>query len=114
MGGIYLMAAIILLFIIMGVFLLQGKGSWPIAGYNTASKEEKARYDQRKLCRAMGLFCLYEVVLLTVLTLFCLRVELGRMREQALLPIAFGFVGLTILGVIIMIYYTNFRCKKKG
>ena len=34
--------------------MLAGKGSFLIAGYNTASKEKKACYDEKKLCRVVG------------------------------------------------------------
>jgi hypothetical protein len=43
--------ALIIIFIICGIFLLFGKGSWLIAGYNTSSKEEKEKFDEKKLCR---------------------------------------------------------------
>ncbi len=36
------------------MFFSQGKGAFLIAGYNTASKAEKARYDEKTLCRFMG------------------------------------------------------------
>lgn len=32
-----------------------GKGSFLIAGYNTASEKEKAKYNEKKLCRIVGL-----------------------------------------------------------
>jgi hypothetical protein len=38
----------------LSVILLLGKGSFLIAGYNTASKETKQRYDAKKLCRVVG------------------------------------------------------------
>ncbi len=38
----------------LSVALLMGKGSFLIAGYNTASQEEKRRYDKKKLCRTVG------------------------------------------------------------
>ena len=44
-----------LIFGIMAIFLLMGKGGFLIAGYNTASESEKARYDEKKLCRVMGI-----------------------------------------------------------
>lgn len=37
------------LFAVLSILLLSGKGSWLIAGYNTASPEEKAKYDSKKL-----------------------------------------------------------------
>ncbi|MGM0898615.1 MAG: DUF3784 domain-containing protein [Bacillota bacterium] len=44
----------ILLFFTMGLVLLQGKGASFIAGYNTMSAEEKAKYDEVALCKATG------------------------------------------------------------
>jgi hypothetical protein len=38
----------------MSIALLMGKGSFLIAGYNTAGKEKKQRYDEKKLCRVVG------------------------------------------------------------
>lgn len=43
-----------LLFLTMGLVLLQGKGAILIAGYNTLSAEEKAKYDEAALCKATG------------------------------------------------------------
>lgn len=42
------------LFIILGVVFSLGKGAFLIAGYNTLSKEEKAKYDKNTLCKFMG------------------------------------------------------------
>jgi len=42
---------IIILFLVLGIVLWRGKGAWLIAGYNTSSKSEKARYDEKALCR---------------------------------------------------------------
>lgn len=42
------------LFLVLGVVFSRGKGSSLIAGYNTASPEEKAKYDEKKLCKAMS------------------------------------------------------------
>src|SRR5690606_26373554 len=38
----------------LGIALLQGKGAWLIAGYNTLSDEDKAKYDELALCKATG------------------------------------------------------------
>ena len=46
-------AAVVLL-LILGVIFLKGKGAFLIAGYNTASKAEKEKIDEKKLCRYMG------------------------------------------------------------
>ena len=41
-------------FAVMGVLFWTGKGGWLIAGYNTASAEEKKKYDEKKLNRTMA------------------------------------------------------------
>lgn len=38
----------------LGILFLNGKGSFLIAGYNTASKAEKETIDERKLCNYVG------------------------------------------------------------
>lgn len=38
----------------MALLIFVGKGDWLIAGYNTASKEEKAKYDVKRLRLVMG------------------------------------------------------------
>lgn len=45
---------VILLFLFLGLVFSRGKGAFLIAGYNTASREEKAKYDEKALCRCMG------------------------------------------------------------
>ena len=42
------------LFVLLGILFSRGKGAFLIAGYNTASAVEKARYNERALCRFMG------------------------------------------------------------
>lgn len=39
---------------IMGVVILAGKGDNLIAGYNTASKEEREKYDVKRLRALLG------------------------------------------------------------
>lgn len=45
---------LIILFGIMTIVFLMGKGSFLIAGYNTASAKDKQKYDDKKLCQCMG------------------------------------------------------------
>lgn len=42
------------IFIILGLVFRKGKGTFLIAGYNTASKTAKERIDETKLCRYMS------------------------------------------------------------
>ena len=50
----FIFLGIDLIFIILAILFFCGKGSSLIAGYNTASKAERAKYDEKALCRAMG------------------------------------------------------------
>lgn len=43
-----------LLFMILGVIFLCGKGDYLIAGYNTASPAERAKFNKKALCRSMA------------------------------------------------------------
>ncbi len=42
--------------ILMGWLIKYKKVTWLISGYNTASRQEKERYDIEKLCQYMGNF----------------------------------------------------------
>ena len=44
------------LFVLLGILFACGKGSGLIAGYNTASPHQKAKYDEKKLCKVMSKF----------------------------------------------------------
>lgn len=46
------LAGVIILF--LGIIIRVFNASWLIAGYNTASREEKARYDEEALTRFVG------------------------------------------------------------
>ena len=46
--------AIAALFLVLGIIFAAGKGANLIAGYNTASPEEKAKTDEKKLLKAMS------------------------------------------------------------
>ena len=47
-------AVMAVLLALLGVLFSRGKGAFLIAGYNTAPAAEKARYDEKALCRFMG------------------------------------------------------------
>lgn len=48
------MVVMVVLFFVLGLLLRSGRGSFLIAGYNTASQKEKDAIDERKLCRYTG------------------------------------------------------------
>ena len=41
--------------VLLGIIFLKGKGSFLIAGYNTASKAEKEKINEKKLCTCVGM-----------------------------------------------------------
>lgn len=45
------------IFAIMGIVFARGKGGFLIAGYNTASSKDKAKYDEKRLNRCFSIFC---------------------------------------------------------
>ena len=45
---------LVALMAVLSILLLAGKGSVLVAGYNTSSREEKGRYDVKKLNRVAG------------------------------------------------------------
>lgn len=59
------------LFIVFGIILLNGKGAFLIAGFNTMPKDEREKkYDSEELCKFMGkmMFVLGLSVLIWVLS----------------------------------------------
>jgi hypothetical protein len=92
---------IIAIFVICGIILLCGKGSWLIAGYNTASEEEKKKYDVKKLCRSMGVMCL----LLSIIFGTICFINTDKFALVMIIPI--------LLTVGFEFFYVNKYCYKK-
>ena len=53
-AGLIVTAVILVPLFLIGVALCLGHGADLIAGYNTASPEEKAKWDEKALCRGVG------------------------------------------------------------
>ena len=43
-----------LLFLVLGLVFISGRGAFLIAGYNTMSKAKKEKYNEKALCRFVG------------------------------------------------------------
>jgi len=54
--------------VVLSVFMLRGRGGGFIAGFNTMDEKEKAKYDEKALCRFMGKIILPIGVLTPLLT----------------------------------------------
>jgi len=63
-------------FVVMAVFLLNGRGSFLIAGFNTMSDEKRAEYDEKALCKAVGWLLLLMAIFML---LFPLAIHLDLM-----------------------------------
>ena len=70
-----------IVFAVFSIVLLLGRGSWLISGYNTASKEEKAKYNEKKLCRVMS--CSVIAVLILIMGVF-----------ESILPVFFVYISI--------------------
>lgn len=59
----------VLLLILLGYLIKYKQWSWLIAGYNTSSRKEKAKYDTVALCSGVGnfLFILAGILLIAAL-----------------------------------------------
>ena len=89
------------LFLIMGIIVLIGKGDNLIAGYNTASKEERSQYNVKRLRGLIGslLIVLAPMMLLSL-------------REESLAASG-SFAGLTLVLCIVVVILANTWAKKK-
>lgn len=84
--------------IIMAIFLLRGKGASLIAGYNTMSKAEKSKYDEKAMCRSVG-------KLLLGLSFCMLLVPIGVQFDLSWL--VYCGIAITIVGSVGFAIYAN-------
>ena len=92
-----------IVFAVFSIVLLLGRGNWLISGYNTASKEEKAKYNEKKLCRTMGIGMSVIAILLLIMGVF-----------ENILPAFFVYIALGIIlaDVVIIIVLGNTICRR--
>lgn len=69
-GPDWIMWVVFTIMALISVLLLLGRGSWLIAGYNTASKEEKDKYNQKKLCRVIGVGMSVITIMILIMTIW--------------------------------------------
>ncbi len=107
-GGIVLMTSLVAGLVIAGIALLSGRGAWMIAGYNTASPEERAAFDERELCRGVG-------AIMIVLSGFLALLEINLTLWSSALPTSVLVVlMLGTLGASIVYLNTARRFRKAG
>ena len=102
-GPTWILWILVVVFTLLSILLLAGRGAWLIAGYNTADEEEKSRYDEKKLCRVIGAGMAVIAVLLFIMAAW---------METLPAWFAFVFLGGTVADCIVMIWLANTKCKK--
>ena len=102
---------IALLCLTAGIFLLCGKGKWLIAGYNTLSKEERKKYNEKKVCRAAGVICIICCVFLCAVAYMGYKVDSGMMSEADMLIPTFVLLAVLIAAVIAAGVYISRKAK---
>ena len=102
-GPDWIVWVVFVIFVVISIVLLSGHGSWFIAGYNTASKEEKKKYDEKKLCRTMGVGMSIIAILALIMGLL-----------ENILPAFFVYIalGIIVVDVVVIIILENTLCKK--
>ncbi len=91
------------IFAIISIVLISGHGANLIAGYNTAGKEEKSKFNTKKLCRVVGTG-------MAVITIMILVMAIG----EATLPASFAtiFLVITVVDCVAVLVLANTICKK--
>lgn len=94
---------VFIIFAILSAVLISGHGSGLISGYNTASKEEKEKYNEKRLCRTMGIGMAVIAFFILISAIF-----------EEILPASFVYVliGVILADVIIIIILGNTVCRK--
>ena len=91
-----------ILFIVLAIILLIGKGDMLIAGYNTASEEERKKVDIKRLRIVMA-------ILMVITAVFCAILPLIGNNKTSQLTAAGIFIAIILVGVIV----ANTWAKKK-
>lgn len=94
--------------IAFGIIILLGKGDGLIAGFNTASKEEKEKFDTGKLRRLVGIFLLFIGAIMVPMGIL-----IDRASTEASSIAGFIFSGTVIVLAGVVIILANTWAKKK-
>lgn len=82
--------------LLIAIFLLSGRGGWLIAGYNAMTPEEKAQWNKKALCRAVGVYML----MVAVMTFF-----MALWDEITWMP--WVYVGVILAGTAVLMVFVN-------
>lgn len=94
-----------LVVIALAAVLLSGRGAFLIAGYNTASKKEKEKYNEKALCRFIG-------GILLPIGLGLPAVALGSIYRIQWISSAFFILVIALVAFALVYSNTSKRLKK--
>jgi hypothetical protein len=97
-----ILLVITLVFVVLAVVILSGKGDWLIAGYNTAKEEDRKKFNVKRLR-----------VVLAVLLLFAVAFVWYVNWLNDTVAIMLGAVPVFLIGNIAGIIIANTWCLKK-
>ena len=102
-GSDWIVWIVFVIFAVLSIVLISGHGSWVISVYNTSSKAEKEKYDEKKLCRTMGVGMSIIAILALIMGLL-----------ENILPAFFVYIalGIIVVDVVVIIILENTLCKK--
>ncbi|WP_414056071.1 DUF3784 domain-containing protein [Macrococcus equi] len=86
------MIILIILFAVIALYMLTGRGSFLIAGYNFMPESEKVKYNEKRLCQFVGM-----LMLLT--SIFVALMEYTSISE---LYIVIPYLIITLIFIIFM------------
>lgn len=86
------MIFIILLFALIGIYMLTGRGGFLVAGYNFMPETEKVKYNEKRLCQFVGIY-----MILT--SIFVIFLEYNILQEYITIII---FLLITIAFIIFL------------
>lgn len=91
------------LFAILSIVFLTGHGAGLIAGYNTSKPEQKALFNEKKLCRVMGIGM---AVIAVAILIMAIGIDT--------LPswFTYVFLGIVLVDVFTLIILSNTICRK--
>ena len=95
MSGLVFTAVIVVPFLVLAIFLLNGKGAILIAGFNTMGADKRAAYDEKALCKAVGQFL---IALSALMMLFPIAIWL---QQMWLFWVSFILVFILVIGFTI-------------
>lgn len=102
-GPDWIVWIVFIIIAVLSIVLLSGHGSWFVSGYNTASKEEKEKYNEKKLCRIMGIGMFVIAILILIMGLL-----------EDILPAFFVYIalGIVLVDIVVIIILGNTICRK--